>query len=134
MHTVLILAFVVFGAALVTGLLGWRHARTGRSGTAWVLTLLVLLPALWLVVVWIEPAGVSLGRIALVAPILTGVLVCFHLVAAAPRRQRRLPAGAEPRAAVDGVRTANPSAPAVDTLLWLLLVSSVGVLVVALVA
>lgn len=131
MDIIFIVLLGLLFATVLTGPLGWRHSRSVSGAGAWTFTLLVLLPLLWLALIWLPPAGPTLFGVYWLSPLLIGLLVVFLLGAAAPT-PRRLRRGEEPRAGQDQIETAGATAIFVDAMFWLFFLAALALLAVGL--
>ena len=120
-------------ASLLTGPVGWRHSRTPSAAGAWIFTLLVLIPLMWLASLWIPPAGPAVMGVFWLGPTLVGLLLVFLLAAAAPPPPR-LPPGKEPKAGEDQLAAAGTTAIFIDVMFWLFLVGAIALVAIGLVA
>jgi len=121
-------------AIVLAGPIGWRHQRTDSAAGAWLFSLLVLFPLLWLALVWIPPMGPAVMGVFWLAPVAVGLLVVFPLAAAAPPPRRRLRPGQEPKAGDDQLAAAPAVAIFVDVMFWLFLAGAITLLIVGLVS
>lgn len=119
-------------AVILAGPMGWRHHRTNSAAGAWLFSLLVLFPLLWLALVWIPPMGPAVMGVFWLAPVAVGLLVVFLLSAAAPPPRCRLRPGEEPRAGEDQLAAAPAVAIFVDVMFWLFFAGAITLLIVGL--
>jgi len=130
-----ILLAVLFAAVLAWPL-GWRHHRVGGALAAWVFTLLILLPLIWLAALWLPRIGPATAGVYWLAPALVGLLLIFVIAAAAPPAR-----GAPPRArldeppaeTVDGApeaRNAGLLAIFIDAMFWIFFLGAIALLII----
>lgn len=120
-------------ASVLTGPVGWRHSRTKSAVGAWIFTLLVLIPALWLSMIWIPPTGPAVMGVYWLAPLLVGLLIMFLLAAAAPPPRRVRP-GVESKMGQDQLAAYGFTAIFINTMFWLFLVGALALLAVSVVS
>lgn len=131
MDIVFIVLLGLIFASVLTGPVGWRHSRTPSAAGAWLFTLLILFPLMWLALLWIPPAGPAVLGVYWLGPLLVGLLLVFLLAAAAPP-PRRLPPGVEPKAGQDQMAAAGATAIFIDAMFWLFFVGAIALLAVGL--
>lgn len=118
-------------AWLLTGPGGWRHHRSEGFAGAWLFVVLVLLPVLWLAMVWVPPAGPAISGVAWLMPLVVGLLVVFLLASVSPPPRRRLGPNEEPKAGQQQrAAETGPAAIFVDALFWLFLALAAALLII----
>lgn len=131
---IFILVLGLFLACILAGPVGWRHQRTSSVAGAWLFSLLVLIPLLWLALLWIPPAGPAIAGVYWFAPLAVGILVVLLLAATAPPPRKRLRKGEEPKPGEDQLSAAPAAAVFVDIMFWLFFLGAIALLIAGLVA
>lgn len=131
MDIIFIIVLGLLLASILIGPIGWRHTRTESVAGAWLFTLFILLPLLWLSLVWIPPAGPVHFGVYWLSPLLIGLLLVFMLAAAAPP-PRRLRPGEEPKAGHDQLAASGATVIFIDVMFWLFIVGTIALLAIGL--
>jgi hypothetical protein len=130
----LIVVLALLLASLLVGPIGWRHDRVDGFLGAWIFALLVLLPLLWLTVLWVPPAGPAAFGLYWAAPLVVGLLVLLLLVATSPLPRRGRGGEVRPEPTDGEVAAAGITAVFLDVILWLFLILAIAFILIGIFA